>query len=217
MPLSPVSTPRSRRFSPRLGALVLPAVLALACSTSEDDDASVDDAGTTDRARMAAGVVEGTDIFVATVYDEDRVIAYFCGGDQTYETHTHWFVGEPGDDGAFEHTLGDWRVTGQVDADGASGTLVDPDGTEQAFAIDAAGDSSTAGLYSLDVDDNCRAAAVLTDVGGSTQGQGVYACEDEATFVQVIILAPGDLTANGEVEATVDLGDGEQTLLLPPV
>lgn len=211
-------------FSPALTRPLLPAALAVlaisACSTAaqNDDEQSMDGMdgmGTPDIARIAAGVVEGTDIFVATVYEDDRAIAYFCGGDETFATHTHWFAGEPGEDGTFDLSMGDARVTGEADADGASGTLVDSMGTEHAFSTKVPRADSIEGLYTIDVTDDCRAGVVVANNGGQTQAQGVYFCEDEGLFVQVIILEPA-LTADGGMEVDVDLPEGMQTLTVQP-
>jgi len=189
----------------------------MACSTAEqnDDAEGMDEMGVPDVARVASGVVDGTDIFVATIYEEDRAIAYFCGGDETFETHTHWFAGPPGEGEAFEHTMGDVRVTAEVTADGASGTLVDAEGTEHPFTTTAPSGDSIAGLYSIDITDDCRAGVVVADVGGETQAQGVYFCEQEQLFVQVIILEPA-LTASGGLEVDVELPEGTQTFTVEP-
>ena len=202
---------------PLLPTLVVLPMLAGACSTAgqNDDGESMDDMGTPDVARIASGVVDGTDIFVATVYEDDRAIAYFCGGDETFETHTHWFAGPPGADGTFDHTMGDVQVTGEADADGASGTLVDAEGNEHAFTTKAPTGDSIAGLYSIDITDDCRAGVVVAEVDGQTQAQGVYFCEDEGLFVQVIILEPA-LTADGGIEVDVELPEGTQTFTVAP-
>lgn len=214
-------------FSSALTRPLLPAALAVlalsACSTAaqNDDDQNMDGMddmdgmGTPDIARIASGVVEGTDIFVATVYEDDRAIAYFCGGPSTYDTHTHWFAGEPSEDGTFDLAMGDVRVTGEADADGASGTLVDAMGTEHTFTTKAPSADSIEGLYTIDVTDDCRAGVVVANDGGQTQAQGVYFCEDEGLFVQVIILEPA-LTADGGMEVDVELPEGMQTLTVQP-
>ena len=203
---------------------LLPAALAIlacsACSTAEQNDdmgmdEGMDDMGTADVARIASGVVDGTDIFVATVYEDDRAIAYFCGGEQTYATHTHWFSGDPGEDGTFDLAMGDVRVTGEADADGASGTLVDSMGNEHPFTTKAPAGDSIAGLYSIDVTDDCRAGVVIAEDNGQTRAQGVYFCEDEGLFVQVIILEPA-LTAAGAIEVDVELPEGTQSFTVEP-
>lgn len=217
----------SRRTPPySRSPLLLPLSVSLAavlagpgCSTAESnadgDDAEDSEADTV--ARLASGTIAGTDIFVATVYEEGNAIAYFCGGDTTFETHTRWFAGPPTEAGAFEHSVEGWRVTGDADGDGVTGTLMLPDGTEHEYTTRDASESSLAGLYSAEVD-GCRAGVIVVEGDGEPQAQGTYFCEgDDALFVQVIILAPVALSPGGGIDVSVPLPDGEVMLTVEPV
>ncbi len=161
-------------------------------------------------ARVATGVAEGTDIYVATLHEDGRSIAYFCGGPTTFQSHTRWFTGAPGDDGAFEHTLGDWRVQGVATADGATGTLTDDTGEQFPFTTQSTAGAEVAGLYRGQLD-GCTVGVVVLDDSGVDAMQGTFFCEGaEAAAVQVIILSPS-LTDDGGLEVQVQQQGAAET------
>lgn len=212
MSLLPTHAPRAqRRLAITMAWLALGSQVA--CSTADGD--ATDEPPV---ARLASGVVPGTDLLVATVYDEstDEAIAYFCGGDTTFGTHTRWFSGGEQTQDGFTDAQDDWEVTVEVDDTGATGTLTEPDGTTHAFTTTAVGSDSIAGLYSARVDD-CTAGVVVVDEGGQARAQGTYFCTEPEFSVQVIILAPVALTPDGGIEVEVPLPEGTTTVLVAPV
>ena len=185
------------------------------CSSTDDPDAQMDagDLQADPLARIATGVVTGTDIYVATLYEDDRAMAYFCGGPTTIATHTRWFSGMPAQEGAFDLTHDGWRVEFDASADGATGTLSDPDGEQYTFTTESTEDLSTGGLYMAQLD-GCRVGVVVLDDSGLSAIQGSHVCEGaEASAVQVIILSPA-LSDDGGLEVSVMLPDATQATSL---
>lgn len=188
----------------------------LAGCAADDADAQDMDAGDLEAdplARVATGVVTGTDIYVATLYEDDRAMAYFCGGPTTIATHTRWFTGMPGQDGAFDLTRDGWRVEFDPNADGATGALSDPDGEQYAFTTKSTEDLKTGGLYRAQLD-GCAVGVVVLDDSGLSAMQGTHVCEGaEASAVQVIILSPA-LSDDGGLEVSVMLPGAAQATSL---
>ncbi|MCA9794705.1 MAG: response regulator [Candidatus Eremiobacteraeota bacterium] len=140
-----------------LRRLVWLAPLAMAMACAEPDPYE----GPTELdARAAVGAVEGTDIVLGALIDGDSLNVYQCGGDQTFATHTGWFrgvIGNGDDLDAFELVLGDMQLRGSRDEDGLEGELVEADGSEHHFRVDAVADDDEAGREVL--------VELLTSVG----------------------------------------------------
>ncbi len=166
-------------------------------------------------ARVHVGKVDGTDVVMgAVVESNDTLTIYSCGGATTLATHTRWFGGTFGLDGdpnAFSMTTDDFVMTGERTEDGISGELVEPDGTAHAVSFAPTADDAAPGLYSATMD-GCRTGVVVFDDGTT---QGTY-CNDQGEFTQVIILQPGDLSANG-FEVSVERPDGPISFFVDPV
>jgi hypothetical protein len=112
------------------------AVLAGCGSYGGDDEKA--------EAASFAAAVEGSDAFVGAVVGESdrRVLAYVCDG----KSIASWFTGEAGDDGNVELTSADGaRLTGRVEGDLLSGSVVLPGGASHRFSASAV--STPAGLY----------------------------------------------------------------------
>lgn len=217
------------RLRPTLAAAALVgwgALLAAGCDDTSDGGASDSMAADTDAdggdtatdpadvARMATGTIAGTDIYVATVVEPSKVITYFCGGDETFQTRTQWFTGAPGEAGEFAFELNGWQVTGVADQSGASGSATTPDNAPIEFTTVATAEGAAAGLYRA-LDGNCTAGVIVVDNGGTLDAQGSYFCPDSDAFVQVIILNPGQLTSAGNGDGIeVQVQVGEETKML---
>ena len=166
-------------------------------------------------ARVHVGKVEGTDVVMgAIVESNDTLTIYSCGGPTTTATHTRWFggtFGVEGDPNAFSMTTDDFVMQGERTADGLSGELVEPDGTAHAITFAPTADDEAPGLYTATMD-GCRTGVVVFDDGTT---QGTY-CNSQGEFTQVIILQPGDLSANG-FEVSVERPDGPLSFMVDPV
>jgi hypothetical protein len=188
----------------------IPIVLAVLAATGCADSATepVDLA-----ARVHVAAVDDSDVKLGAIVDGDALTVYACGGPQTFATHTRWFDGRFGTDddpNAFAIDVDGFRLEGERTVEGITGVFVDPDGTEHAFAAEATDDAEPPGLYTGAADGCTTGVVVLPDL--STQG--TY-CNADGEFIQVIILRPGDLSANG-FEVQVDRPEGPLTLQVDP-
>ena len=190
-----------------LRRLVWLAPLAMAMACAEPDPYE----GPTELdARAAVGAVEGTDIVLGALIDGDSLNVYQCGGDQTFATHTGWFrgvIGNGDDLDAFELVLGDMQLRGSRDEDGLEGELVEADGSEHHFRVDAVADDDEAGVYVADVGDVHVGVVVRPDANGELVAQGA-SCEGTLPCTQVIILAPLTIT-DEKIDVQVDTQSGQ--------
>jgi hypothetical protein len=99
------------------------------------------------------GAVEGTDALVAVVIEDGQILAYSCGGNRTWESHSSWFpINEQSVLGDGSFTLTGQRghiLQGFYSAEAAEGRLTLPDGTEAAWSADIISQGTAAGLYRL--------------------------------------------------------------------
>jgi hypothetical protein len=134
--------------------------------------------------RVFVGVVEGTDVQVGIVATTHHARVFFCGGDASYATLTHWIPSATLDPAGGALSQGDdaagWSVDGKLDDGGATGTVVaGPAGT---FSFHAAPVSAgtIAGLY--EGADPCgKVGLIVTQntAGDDPAGQG--ACVPSVT------------------------------------
>ena len=104
------------------------AVLA-GCGSYGGDDENAE-------AASFAAAVDGSQAFVGAVVGESdrRVLAYVCDG----KSIASWFTGEAGDDGNLDLTSADGtRLTGRVDGDSLTGSVVLPGGASHRFSAPA--------------------------------------------------------------------------------
>jgi hypothetical protein len=108
-------------------------------------------------------------ISIAVVVDGSRVAAYACSGDVKSDPYPGWFVGDVRD-GAFDLVQGGWSLVGQVTANGATGTIVDPSGSAVPWASAPASGSS--GVYTDD--SGCAGVIVLDRGSGAPTVRGAW-------------------------------------------
>jgi hypothetical protein len=119
---------------------------ALACFTlscSDDTEATTADP----MPGVWIGEVRDTDVKVALADRDGAPQLFFCGGDASYTTHTRWFA-----EGAllttpFSFSESGWSVTGVVNGDSVSGTLLAETETTADWMAAGADSSTIAGLY----------------------------------------------------------------------
>jgi len=167
-------------------------------------------------ARSLVGQVDDSDVVLGVVVEDDDVTIYACGGVDTHATHSRWFAGRFGegdDPDAFSIELDGFRIAGQRSSEAIAGSLRDPDGTMRSFTVAPTDEDGLSGLYWADVD-GCRTGVVLFATPEGIDGQGTY-CNDTGEFIQVIILQPVALQANG-VEVQVDKPEGPTSFFVQP-
>jgi hypothetical protein len=118
-------------------------LLALTASCS---DPSSTQAPVERSAKSWVGSVEGSDVAVGVVFAEQRAVLFFCGGDSSYELSTHWFSSALPKSAPFSISDGPWRVSGEEQESGFSGTVENADAI-QAFNANPVAPGTSAGLY----------------------------------------------------------------------
>ena len=191
-------------------ASLLGAGLAALCLVTGCDDVSGESAGESDSEGEAPALRDvhllgelGDGAFISIVADEDDVVIYACDGEDDNVTMNEWFKG-PHDDGAFELTSKDGaHVSGQFDAETATGSLTMPGGA--AIEFDALVEDGDAGLYVLDDvdflggwvvrDDGTRGAVINRTTGDLVTGVSFSlgastAIVQEQTFTIALLSEP---------------------------
>ncbi len=99
------------------------------------------------------GTIDGSDAQIALVVENGKVLAYTCGGNATWATHSSWFpMNEKSlsGEGTFELTGAKGHVLqGFYNVEGATGTLSLPDGTQLVWSAEVTAENTPAGLYLL--------------------------------------------------------------------
>src|SRR5579872_6556553 len=133
---------RTRRLP---GGWAFAVFVTLGCSSSSAPPAPAVQGSQT---RVFTGQVEGTDARVAVVATTHHARVFFCGGDATYATSTHWFLVDIGPTGQVASPSdGGLSFTGQVGDGDVRGALVGVDGRSRAFVASPISAGTIAGLY----------------------------------------------------------------------
>jgi hypothetical protein len=93
------------------------------------------------------GDVEDSDTRVAVLAGDARARVFFCGGDSSYASATHWFALDIDGD-ALDVDDGDWHLHAERSSDGVSGTIthLDDEGA-RGFTAKRVASDTIAGLY----------------------------------------------------------------------
>ena len=165
------------------------------------------------------GSVEDSDAVIGVTVRGDRLSAYICGGDRSYASMTRWFYRKEIEPtwigGTFAMAKDDWWIHGELEPEGASGTLRTGDGQVKSWTALPRAAGTIAGTYSAGRD-TCRIGAVVLqpEAGGPSTVQGVW-CDGPDRLAQVTPIRPVVLTAGGlEVEIAPD-GVAERVFLEP--
>ena len=160
--------------------------------------------------RVLIGQVDGSDVRVGIVATEHSARVYFCGGDATFTTMTHWFPSVPfgtsGADLAPPGPTAGWSIAGQVDELVASGMVTPAGGAALPFhaALVAAG--TIAGLY--EATGPCGKVGVIVaqaTAGDEPVGQGACVpAAGTASPEQVNPIRPIQRAADGTIAVVVD-------------
>jgi hypothetical protein len=128
-------------------------------------------------AEVYVGVVEGSDALVAIVIDENQILAYSCGGTESWQTHTSWFSSQA--EGAVvgntSFTLvgrSGLQLRGIYTDSEILGTLKLKDGTLLSWVATPVAENSPAGLYKLNEITQEREELTGLIVGHDLQSNG---------------------------------------------
>jgi hypothetical protein len=160
--------------------------------------------------RVFIGDVSGSDARVGIVATDHSARIYFCGGDATFATMTHWIPSVPIDsvagDLAQQGASGGWSVVGQVGDAGASGTVTVAGGNVFSFRADPVAAGTIAGLY--EAAGPCGKVGLIVAQGSAGQtpaGQGACVpATGGASPEQVNPIRPIERAADGTIAVIVD-------------
>jgi hypothetical protein len=181
------------------------------CGSSSPGSAPNTTPATTAAPLVFVGEVQGTDVLVGIVATTHHARVFFCGGDTSYATLTHWIPSASLDPagGALTQasdTAG-WSVSGTLDEGGATGTVVA--GATGSFTFHAApvAAGTIAGLYESTLPCGKVGLIVAQDSGADAPtGQG--ACVPSvpggtASTEQVNPIRPIARAADGTIPVSV--------------
>jgi len=103
--------------------------------------------------QVFVGEIAGSDALIALVVQDGQLVAYACGGPNTWGSHTGWFYGSvnAGQIGPTTAPNGH-RLEGRLSGSSASGSFTLPDGTTLSWTAQQARPETGAGLYSHEQD-----------------------------------------------------------------
>ena len=144
-----------RELEKTWGGVWFAGLLLAACGDSHDSgkhsaepDASVEMAaadGGGGEARYV-GEVEDSDVRVAVIADAERARVFFCGGDSSYASDTHWF-GLDLDGDTLDADDGAWHLHAERDGSGVHGDIEHADTAARSFSAAPVASDTLAGLY----------------------------------------------------------------------
>jgi hypothetical protein len=127
--------------------------------------------------RIFVGQVEGSDARVALIATDHNARIFFCGGDTTYKSMTHWIPSAPIDakgNVMLSDTAG-WAIHGEVESSGVSGVVTAHGGTTFNFHAAPVATGTIAGVY--EVNAPCGKVGLIVAQGSAGEGPaGQGAC-----------------------------------------
>lgn len=115
--------------------------------------------------QVFVGEIAGSDALIALVVQDGNLVAYACGGPNSWGSHTGWFYGSVGA-GQINPTTAPngHRLEGRLDGQTASGSFTLPDGNTLRWSAERARPGSGAGLYSHEQDGQLT-GLIVTNTG----------------------------------------------------
>lgn len=208
-------TLRVTRFHTVLG-MGLGTLLAVGCSSSKCDAPSP---CTEPPAQVWVGSVDGTDAAIGVADTGAGSTVFVCGGNDSFETFTHWFSSDQAVQGSFEITDGDWSIRWSLELRGIVGSITSPSDPEpHAFSAQPA-NTGAAGVYQGNADCG-RAGLIIQQANGEEEPSAQGTClkrEDARVLIeQVNPVRPIKLNPN--LSVLVELGsDPGRTFTLDPL
>jgi hypothetical protein len=168
--------------------------------------------------RVFVGQVTGTDARVGIIATAHHARVYFCGGDGSYGTLTHWIPSatlDPAGGGLSQAAdAAGWAIDGHLDASGASGTLMAAGGAPLAFSALPVAPGTIAGLYETLLP--CGKVGVIVAQASASEdavGQGACIASDGSSKIeQVNPIRPIVRGTDGAIPVAVD---GAMTTVRP--
>ncbi len=141
------------------------------------------------------GKIANTDALIALVINEDGMVVYTCGGENTWQSHTAWFYpvfdAPLSSSGTIPNTANakGLEVAGNFDGETAVGTLKLEDGSSLTWAAKRVNPNSGAGLYTQTEDGNL--GGLIVDNDGVSQGTfGVGTADGNRTNSRIGVANP---------------------------
>jgi hypothetical protein len=186
----------------RIGIVFLAAAVC-GCGSSSGGAAS------TSAPRVFVGTVDGSDAQVAVIATEHHARVYFCGGDSSFATMTHWIPSASLDPAA--GTLSDdgstgWTVSGHLDDTTVTGSVMAGGQGPYAFHATPVAAGTIAGLY--DAFPPCGHVGVIVTQGSASdmpeeQGACLPSANSTASTEQVNPIRPIERAADGTIAVSV--------------
>jgi hypothetical protein len=158
--------------------------------------------------RVFVGEVDGSDVRVGVVATDHSARIFFCGGDATYKTMTHWVPSAPIDSHGAVAEPADaagWMVAGHVAAAGVSGTVTPSGGAAFTFHANPVAKDTIAGLY--EAAGPCGKVGLIVAQGSSSETPAAQgACvpaTGNADPEQVIPVRPIERAGDGTIPVVV--------------
>ena len=196
------------KAAPRASLAALACVLLAAAGCGSSSSATTPSPSPT--TRVFVGEVTGTDAQVAVIATATHARLYFCGGDASFDTKTHWIPSatlggsqltpSPADSGG-------WSVAGQLDESGANGTVVMGAAGTFSFHANPVAEATIAGLYEAQgpcghlgvIVSQASPAAAATSQGACLPAVGM----GMASVEQVNPIHPVERTTDGSIAVLV--------------
>jgi hypothetical protein len=158
--------------------------------------------------RIFVGQVEGSDARLALIATEHNARIFFCGGDTTYKSMTHWIPSAPidvkGDVMQPSDTAG-WAIHGQVESSGVSGVVIAHGDSTFTFHAAPVATATIAGVY--EVSAPCGKVGLIVAQGSAGEvpvGQGACVpASGNADPEQVNPILPIARAADGTIPVVI--------------
>jgi hypothetical protein len=162
-------------------------------------------------ARVFTGEVAGTDAQVSAIVTAHRARIYFCGGDSTYRTLTHWIPSAvvSGMNVTADDTAG-FGLQASLDGDELAGSLATGDGGAYTFHASTIDGRTVAGLYEA-VSACGKVGLIVSQASSKDDPAGQGACIGTTTvdIHQVNPVLPLVRAKNGTIRVVVDGSSAE--------
>jgi hypothetical protein len=135
---------------------------------------------------LGVGTVAGSAARVGLVVQGSSALLFFCGGDTSYETLTHWMHGSMTPNQSFSLSDMTASATGTFTGNSASGTLTpSANATPLTWTANAARPGTLEGLYTADVPMHGSAGVIIAQA--STTAQPIVQGAFHSTLINAVL------------------------------
>lgn len=140
--------------------------------------------------QVFVGEIAGSDALIALVVQDGSLVAYACGGPNSWGSHTGWFYGSVGA-GQINPTTAPngHRLEGRLDGQTASGSFTLPDGNTLRWSAERARPASGAGLYSHEQDGQLT-GLIVTNTGKMAGASRLATGDSTGLYTPVQVTTP---------------------------